>query len=1021
MHQHSSSSSGRKQAPFHEKEKLNDVPSDNNDDEFPSFDDQTASDIDDDRLETDEEEVQPDESVLHFYKELFLLQSNPLGLERFSREEKVQIELLQLLKDLKTPLKAFSLILNWAAKSNERGHFFKVGCQHSREKVIKNLYQRYNMNGLIPKEKQLYLPYSKRTVSMVYFDASAVFASLLSCPTLNQDEYFLFHDQKDPFAEPSKSADVGDINTGRCYRKTYDALVKKVGVDIILPTILAMDKTHIDLAGHLQMEPITMSHGLLKHSMRSKPIAMRILGYINHSSPAHIPPQSSDKKTTTNSNAPNGPLPPGTVIADAPLRRIQNISWPTYMLNEMHMQIEFILEQSGFLRLQNHGFKWNLHYNKQIYPVVLHPFVPFIIGDTEGHDRLCGHYTARFKEIKQLCRVCECPTLESGYSKAKYRHRKSGTINKLVRRGDTETLKSLSQNYLKNGFDKVRFGQHNNRGIFGACPGEMLHLISLGWFKYCLDAFSSQAGGPQSVALKQYDRLCSVIGKHLSRQSDRDIPRTNFPKGFSSGSNLMGHEMAGCLLVKLFALHTTYFRLIFKVGTIPAKKRKKKLTEPVVEVDCNTSDEEPPELPRLCSDKHVADWILVVSSLLQWHQWMKQPTIAKAQVRKSEFAVQWLVRQVAQVSPRQQGMGTNTIKTHLVLHLFEDMLDHGVPENVNSSYAESAHIPLAKMTSRNTQKRAVSFTRQAAHRYVENLVVSLASADMSHNYSLGLQKPSPGLVATSETPTCGRLAGRQFNITWPVGDDEASFNWHRKGPTDDAAKDHLPLHITQHLADHCLPHTTDGKLLCATEFISKKGHRYRAHPNIYDGKPWNDHAMVKWLGFVDPIPALIHTFVDLRDLPVGTKEINIPLSDQTPIKEAGVYALVHSFAAVDEQEMDFSNSMIGRYTVHRHSPSSNAPSLYLVDVECIDSPTIGIPDLGCYGHHQRDLHYLFLIRRKVDWPKAWDSIIQSCFESRDNPSIEHQYEKKNRNSVDPDVLEEEQPSRMIARKKHRRK
>jgi hypothetical protein len=127
--------------------------------------------------------------------------------------------------------------------------------------------------------------------------------------------------------------------------------VKKVGVDIILPTILAMDKTHIDLAGHLQMEPITMLHGLLKHGMRSKPIAMRILGYINHSSPAHFPQQKTDK-TTTNSNAPNRLLPPGTVIADAPLKRLQNISWPTYILNKMHMQIDFILEHSGFLRLQ---------------------------------------------------------------------------------------------------------------------------------------------------------------------------------------------------------------------------------------------------------------------------------------------------------------------------------------------------------------------------------------------------------------------------------------------------------------------------------------------------------------------------------------------------------------------------------------------------------------------------------------------------------------------------------------------
>ncbi|KAI2511185.1 hypothetical protein MHU86_3150 [Fragilaria crotonensis] len=278
-------------------------------------------------------------------------------------------------------------------------------------------------------------------------------------------------------------------------------------------------------------------------------------------------------------------------------------------------------------------------------------------------------------------------------------------------------LKMLSQNYLKNGFDEVRFGQHNQRGIFGACPGEMLHLISLGWFKYCLEAFSSQAGGTNSVALKQYDRLCATLGSRLSRQSDRDIPRTNFPKGFSSGSNLKGHEMAGCLLVKLFALHTTYFHSIFSVGN----KRKAAA---------------PPEEQRLRNEAHVSDWILVILSLLTWHQWMKQPTIAKKQVKASHVAVQWLMRLVATVAPRTTGMTNNTIKKHLVLHLCEDILDHGVPDNVNSAFAELAHIPLAKMTSRNTQKRAISFTKQAAHRYVENIVVSLASADVVNDCKL---------------------------------------------------------------------------------------------------------------------------------------------------------------------------------------------------------------------------------------------------------------------------------------------
>ena len=349
---------------------------------------------------------------------------------------------------------------------------------------------------------------------------------------------------------PSRSGDIGDINTGRCYLETHKVLVKNRGVDMILPTIFAMSKTQVDTYGQMQMEPMTMSHGLLKHDVQSKHNAMRILGYICQF-PAHKP---TSKKGANSAVATN--LPDGTVVGYAySLKQIPNVSWSTYLLNEMHMQIKFILEESGYLELRRNGFNWMLHYNGNIHPIVLHPYIPFIIGDTEGHDRLCGHYTARFSSVKQLCRVCECSTLESGWSKAKYRHQKPAVINKLVKSGDLIGLKDMLQNYPVNGFDQACFGLHNARGIFSACPGEMLHLISLGWFKYCLDAFCAQAGGSTSFALKQYDSLCASIGKRLSRHSDRDLPRINFPNGFSSGANLMGHEITGCLLVKLFALH----------------------------------------------------------------------------------------------------------------------------------------------------------------------------------------------------------------------------------------------------------------------------------------------------------------------------------------------------------------------------------------------------------------------------------------------------------------------------------
>lgn len=437
------------------------------DEDFVAIDDDDGfpnDNIDEEDVPSDasEGEEGPDAGVLDLYLKLFQLQDNPLGLARFSREEEVLIELLQLLKELHCPLKAFEIILKWAAKSNGSGHTFREGCQPSRSKVIANLYERYNMNGLIPKEKKLYLPYTQRTVSMIYFDAREVFASLLSCPTLNQDENYFFNDAKDPFIAPQASSDVGDIHTGRCYRKTYEALIKKVGVDMLLPCVIAMDKTHIDMAGRLQMEPITISHGLLNHTMRRLPSAMRILGYINHSTPAHLP-TSADVDSEFNSPE---ELADDVVRIKNPIHPPGNgdLSWATLLLNETHMQIQFILEESGFLTLQNSGFKWNLHYNDTIHKVVFHPYVPFIVGDTEGHDRLCGHYTARFMEVKQLCRICECPSYLTGYSKSKFPHRLPKKVDSLVQRGLTAELQSMSQNYLKNGFEGVRFGMHNKRG-----------------------------------------------------------------------------------------------------------------------------------------------------------------------------------------------------------------------------------------------------------------------------------------------------------------------------------------------------------------------------------------------------------------------------------------------------------------------------------------------------------------------------------------------------------------------------
>ena len=137
----------------------------------------------------------------------------------------------------------------------------------------------------------------------------------------------------------------------------------------------------------------------------------------------------------------------------------------------------------------------------------------------------------------------------------------------------------------------------------------------------------------------------------------------------------------------------------------------------------------------------------------------------------------------------------------------------------------------------------------------------------------------------------------------------------------------------------------------------------------------------------------MHAFVDLRALPPGVS-ISLEASEQSAIETAGVYALLHSFSAIDD-EQEYPNSMIAKYSIDRLRPTA-PPTLYLIDVACIVAPTLGIADVVAgnkKGATENQRNYLFLFRRRNEWPRAWDSIIDSVYSSRGNQSPEKVYEK----------------------------
>jgi hypothetical protein len=216
-------------------------------------------------------EAEANNSFMKYYKEMIKASNDVLGLDLLSTEEKYQGDLLRTLKRLKAPLKTYKEILDWAKRASMGGYHFNTD-RPTRSSLISKMLERHNMSGLEPIEKKLLFPQSKQVVNMVYFDAKAVFASLLTCPTLNHDDNYLFHGNS-PLAPPPVHMNyVGDINTGRDYLvRNHKPLVKNPDSDVLLPFILSTDKTQY------AMEPVTLSFGLMKHSICSTPKAMRIV------------------------------------------------------------------------------------------------------------------------------------------------------------------------------------------------------------------------------------------------------------------------------------------------------------------------------------------------------------------------------------------------------------------------------------------------------------------------------------------------------------------------------------------------------------------------------------------------------------------------------------------------------------------------------------------------------------------------------------------------------------------------
>jgi hypothetical protein len=180
------------------------------------------------------------------------------------------------------PLGAYEDIMQWHFNAIRRNrHVTYVGndCPISREKLLKKLFKRYNMEGFVNCSCQITLPSSGAKVKIMTNSMEWCLQSLLTDPSIADDDY-LFHNN-DPFCPPpEESLVVGDINTGQAYYESYKKYIKIPGKQVLLPVIFYIDGTATAQFSDLPVTALKFTLGIFNRKARDRPQMWRILGYV---------------------------------------------------------------------------------------------------------------------------------------------------------------------------------------------------------------------------------------------------------------------------------------------------------------------------------------------------------------------------------------------------------------------------------------------------------------------------------------------------------------------------------------------------------------------------------------------------------------------------------------------------------------------------------------------------------------------------------------------------------------------
>ena len=854
----------------------------------------------------------------------------------FTKNEKRIIALMLMLRKKGAPLDAVDEVMNWHLKeTGAMKDWMRPSDCHdyvSRKVMLKKLKVRCGLTEQVFMKTRIKLPSAGANVDIIHFDARDRVVQLLTDPRFDDDDFL--HFKNDPLAHPTiEDLDyIADINTGKSYIETHREKITKPN-QMLVPIICYQDSTVTGQFDKLPVEPFKITLGIFSRKARDRPEAWRTLGFIPASPHKDL---SKAEQCFLNAGHMAVRKMQGFHNPEEDVSSVEGVSvdaddWEKEFEvckkkpQDLHRILATLL--GSLKELCETGMRWDYKHGGQLHKgLELVFYIAFIKCDTEEGDKLCGRYTGRGHNVKSICRYCTIATDQLDCVKfppgAKMKKPSMiGPLCKLAQEGSENALaklQSISQHPIKNVFYDLPFGSHNDRGVHGSTPMEMLHQILLGTFPMVRAQFLEQIG-EHSQAHYHINDIARLLGRFMARQSERDLPKTSFSKGIFA-SKLTGKEYTGVLLLIAAVLQCTNGRALLR------EKGKRK---------------------HFGEEHLIDDWVLLVELLLEWEAHLKLPQMETKHVKRLKKKHEFLMALLKKIANRTEGMGMKVMKFHGIVHLYQDIMDFGVPLNVDAAPCEQHHHPV-KQASVLTQKDAMLFEEQIATRGEELHLLELADAEINHHLGRwehflvdqkrGLDKTEQDPVITNAPLTCGA------QIKVHDGDSGAAMEF----CNNKAAW----IEWDPRLAEFLLNLQRRMEAFGLSGLDVRTEHRrgkliFRGHPNYRRRGAWHDWAMIDW-GFHGESPAEIACFVDLSR---AAQEFQLHFAGC--IVQKGVYAVVES--AEWEPRPDANTLGVSELFrplkkevtwLDNNEVPSWKPKHYLAPVDSISAPMAVIPDIG---------------------------------------------------------------------------